>query len=164
MTASRILDELRSEVISALKQKGHEGEQKDGMDVSLHIVDRENNKIEFAGANNSLIMIRNKEIIQYKGDRMPIGIHIRVGEPFTNYVIDAKKGDCLYTFSDGYQDQFGGPKNKKFMIKKMKKLLLDIHQKPMADQKQILLKAFRDWTEPYGTEQIDDIIVIGVRI
>jgi len=164
ITASQILDELRSEVISALKQKGHEGEQKDGMDVALHIIDHKNMKVEYAGANNPLIIIRDKEIIQVKADRMPIGIHARAGEPFVNHVLDVEKGDCLYIFSDGYQDQFGGPKNKKFMIKRMKELLLDIHEKPMEDQKHVLHKEFRDWIDPYNTEQIDDIIIIGVRI
>jgi serine phosphatase RsbU (regulator of sigma subunit) len=164
MTASHILDELRAEVIGALKQKGHEGEQKDGMDLALHVIDHKNMKMEFAGANNPLLMIRNNEIIQVKGDRMPIGIHERVGEPFENHEIDLLKDDCFYIFSDGYQDQFGGPNNKKFMIKKMKQLILDIHQKPMEEQKEILWKAFRDWIEPYDTEQIDDVILIGVRI
>ncbi len=162
--ASNILDELRTEVISALKQKGHAGEQKDGMDVALHIIDKKNMKIEYAGANNPLIIIRNNEIIQVKADRMPIGIHTKISTPFTNHIIDIQKGDCLYIFSDGYPDQFGGQKNKKFMAKKMKDLLLSIHTKTMDEQKKALLKTFRDWTEPYGTEQIDDIIVIGVRI
>ena len=95
---------------------------------------------------------------------MPIGIHERAGEPFVNHVMDAMKGDCLYTFSDGFQDQFGGPENKKFMIKRMKELLLENHKKPMEEQKKILHKAFRDWIEPYNTEQIDDVILIGIRI
>lgn len=164
LTASRILDELRAEVIAALKQKGQEGEQKDGMDLALHIIDHKNMKLEFAGANNPLIMIRDHEIIQVKADRMPIGIHERAGEPFENHEMEAVKGDCLYTFSDGFQDQFGGPDNKKFMIKNMKNLLLEIHEKPMLEQKDILHKAFRDWIEPYDTEQIDDVIVIGIRI
>ena len=109
-------------------------------------------------------MIRNNEIIQVKGDRMPIGIHEHAGEPFVNHEMDLQIGDCLYTFSDGYQDQFGGQENKKFMIKKMKQLILDIHEKPMSEQKDILWKTFRDWIEPYNAEQIDDVIVIGVRI
>jgi serine phosphatase RsbU (regulator of sigma subunit) len=164
LTPSEILDELRAEVISALKQKGHEGEQKDGMDLALHVIDHKNKKIEYAGANNPLILIRNGEIIQVKADRMPIGIHERAGEPFVNHEMEALKGDCLYTFSDGYQDQFGGPYNKKFMFKNMKKLLLENHRKPMDEQKQIMLKAFRNWIDPYETEQIDDVILIGIRI
>lgn len=162
--ASDILNELRSEVIAALKQKGQEGEQKDGMDLALHVIDYENMKLEFAGANNPLILLRDNEVIQFKADRMPIGIHDRAGEPFQNQEFELKKGDVLYTFSDGFQDQFGGPKNKKFMIKKLKELFLEIYQKPMDEQKHILEKAFFDWIIPYGAEQIDDVIVIGVRI
>jgi serine phosphatase RsbU (regulator of sigma subunit) len=120
--------------------------------------------IDFAGANNPLILIRDNELIQIKGDRMPIGIHQLAGQSFESHEIEAIKGDVLYTFSDGYQDQFGGPNNKKFMIKKMKELLLEIHKNPMDQQKTILEKAFYDWTVPYDTEQIDDVILIGVRI
>ncbi|MFC2081140.1 SpoIIE family protein phosphatase [Bacteroidota bacterium] len=162
--ASDILNELRAEVIAALKQKGHEGEQKDGMDLALHVIDYEKMTIEFAGANNPLILIRNNELIQVKADRMPIGIHERADQSFENQLMEAHKGDVLYTFSDGFQDQFGGPNNKKFMIKKMKELLLEIHQKPMEEQKEILERTFNDWIVPYNTEQIDDVIVIGVRI
>ncbi|MCK4920950.1 MAG: SpoIIE family protein phosphatase [Bacteroidales bacterium] len=162
--ASEILNELRSEVIAALKQKGYAGEQKDGMDLALHIIDYDKMTLEFSGANNPLILIRDNELIQVKGDRMPIGIHELADQSFENHELEAIKGDVLYTFSDGYQDQFGGPKNKKFMIKKMKELLVEIHQKPMGEQKEILEKAFYDWTVPYDTEQVDDIIVIGIRI
>jgi len=162
--ASDILNELRSEVISALKQKGQEGEQKDGMDIALHVIDDKEKTIQFAGANNSLLLIRDSEIIQVKGDRMPIGIHVHADQSFENHVLKAVPGDVLYTFSDGYQDQFGGPKNKKFMVKKLKELFLTIHQKPMEEQKKILEKAFYDWIDPYNAKQIDDVIVIGVRI
>lgn len=162
--ASEILNALRAEVIAALKQKGYAGEQKDGMDLALHIIDYDKMSIEFSGANNPLILIRDNELIQVKGDRMPIGIHELADQSFENHEMEAIKGDVLYIFSDGYQDQFGGPKNKKFMIKKMKELLLEIHQKPMEEQKEILEKAFHDWTVPYNEEQIDDIIIIGVRI
>ncbi|MEX0981113.1 MAG: SpoIIE family protein phosphatase [Bacteroidales bacterium] len=163
ISAGEILNQLRSEVIFALKQKGQEGEQKDGMDLALHVIDLESMKLEFAGANNPLIMIRDNELIQVKADRMPIGIHERVNEPFTNHVIDLQKGDVFYTFSDGYQDQFGGPQNKKFMIKRLKELFLEIHHKPMEEQRNILHRTFFDWIS-YGSEQIDDVIVTGIRV
>lgn len=162
--ASEILNELRSQVIKHLRQKGHEGEQKDGMDLALHIIDKENNKIEFAGANNPLILIRNDEIIQIKADRMPIGIHERADEPFQNHEMEVFSGDVLYTFSDGFQDQFGGPDNKKFMIKKLKELLVGISKIPMEEQKEILRTTFFNWIKSGATEQIDDVIVIGIRI
>jgi serine phosphatase RsbU (regulator of sigma subunit) len=164
VNAASILDELRAEVIAALKQKGQEGEQKDGMDLALHVIDFDKMVLEFSGANNPLIMIRDNELTQIKADRMPIGIHDRAAEPFINNIIDIKKGDVIYTFSDGYQDQFGGPKDKKFMIKRMKELLLEIHKEPMEDQKELLHKEFQNWIIPYDAEQVDDIIIIGIRI
>ena len=162
--ASDILNELRADVIAALKQKGQEGEQKDGMDIALHVIDYDKMTLEFAGANNPLILIRDDRIIQLKPDRMPIGIHERADESFVNNVMDARRGDVLYTFSDGYQDQFGGPDNKKFMARKLKELLLKIHRKPMSEQKKILEKTFFDWISSSSVNQVDDVIVIGVRV
>lgn len=164
VSADAILNELRAEVISALKQKGHAGEQKDGMDLALHVLDLEHMNLEFAGANNPLIIIRDQEIIQLKADRMPIGIHERADQPFQKQEMALKKGDVLYTFSDGFQDQFGGPKNKKFMVKRLKELFLEIHREPMSRQKEILDQTFHDWTVPYDAHQIDDVIVIGIRV
>jgi serine phosphatase RsbU (regulator of sigma subunit) len=78
--------------------------------------------------------------------------------------MDAKKGDVLYTFSDGFQDQFGGPENKKFLAKNLRELFLEIHQKPMVEQKITLEKVFYDWISSYEAVQIDDVIIIGIRI
>ena len=164
VSASGILDELRRQVIKHLRQKGQEGEQKDGMDMALHIIDKANNKVEFAGANNPLVLIRNDEIIQVKGDRMPIGIHELADQPFENNIVDIQKDDVLYTFSDGFQDQFGGPKGKKFMFKKMKDLFLEIYHRPMEEQKQILYDTLIDWMKAGKTNQVDDVVVIGIRI
>lgn len=158
----QMLFELRNHVIKSLHQTGKEGESQDGMDVALYILDRENNKLEFSGANNSLFVFRNGEMIEKKADKMPIGIHTRAKEPFTRHNLDLHEGDMLYTFSDGYPDQFGGPKQKKFMIKKFKELLQEIHTKPMQEQKKVMEKTLADWMEE--TEQVDDILVIGVRI
>jgi serine phosphatase RsbU (regulator of sigma subunit) len=151
-------------IIKALKQKGQEGEQKDGMDIALHVIDYDKMTIEFAGANNPLILIRGGKVTHVKPDRMPIGIHERADESFKNNVMEAVHGDVLYTFSDGYQDQFGGPDNKKFMAKKLKELLLNIHQKPMIEQKKILLQTFMDWINSSNVRQVDDVTVIGIRI
>lgn len=157
-----ILNQLRGHVIRSLHQTGKTGESADGMDLALYVLDFEKKQIEFSGANNPLVIIRDGEVLETKADKMPIGIHIRKDEPFTRNVVDVKKGDVLYTFSDGYQDQFGGPKGKKFMIKNLKVLLSEIYKKPMEEQKQILNDAIEKWME--NTEQIDDIILIGVRI
>ena len=93
---------------------------------------------------------------------MPIGISMKIDLPFTNHVIDVKKGDLLYTFSDGYPDQFGGPNNRKFMIKKFKLLLGEILEKPMDEQKKILEDTLNEWMAE--TSQIDDVLVIGVKV
>ncbi len=157
-----MLGELRAHVIKNLHQTGKEGESQDGMDLALYIADMNKMSIEFSGANNSLFLFRNGEMIEAKADKMPIGIHTRAGEPFTRHNLDLKKGDMLYTFSDGYPDQFGGPNQKKFMIKKFKALLADINTKSMEEQKNILESTLADWMAE--TSQVDDILVIGVRI
>ncbi len=162
VTAAEILNQLREQVIASLHQTGKSGEAQDGMDVSLFILDWENKSLEFAGANNPLIIIRNNELIEIKGDKMPIGIHDRADEPFTNHEVELEDGDVIYTLSDGYQDQFGGPKGKKFMIKRLKQLLIDIHEKPMPEQRSILLKELEEWQGSF--ERVDDIIIMGVRI
>jgi serine phosphatase RsbU (regulator of sigma subunit)/Tfp pilus assembly protein PilF len=157
-----ILEELRSQVIASLHQTGKEGESQDGMDVALFILDPKTRKLEFSGANNSLLVYRNGDLIEARADKMPIGIHTRYKEAFTRHKLDLKKGDMLYTFSDGYPDQFGGPNQKKFMIKNFKKMLQEIHMKPMAEQKKIVQQTLRDWMA--SADQVDDILVIGVRI
>ena len=101
-------------------------------------------------------------MIEAKADKMPIGIHTRAREPFTRHNLDLEKGDMIYTFSDGYPDQFGGPNQKKFMIKNFKALLGEINAKSMDEQKKILQGTLADWMAE--TSQVDDILVIGVRI
>lgn len=157
-----ILNDLRNQVIHSLHQTGKEGENQDGMDVALFIIDRESYELEYAGANNPLLIFRNNELIELKADKMPIGIHTHADKPFTRKEIKLKKGDMLYAFSDGYPDQFGGPMGKKYMIKNFRKLLMDIHKKSIKEQKQILEKSLDKWMA--NTKQIDDIIVMGVRI
>jgi phosphoserine phosphatase RsbU/P len=162
-TASVILDELNKGVITTLNENKSSGSIKDGMDMSLCILDLKANKAEFAGANNPMYMIRDRILIKHKGDRFPIGAF--EGEQpqlFKNNEIDLAEGDLLYLFSDGYADQFGGPDNKKFMYKKFEDLLLEIHEKPMEVQKESLLARLNEWK---GTnEQVDDILVIGIKI
>lgn len=157
-----ILNQLRSSVINSLHQTGEVGGSKDGMDIAIYVIDEETNTLEFSGANNPLIHIRNNELNHIKSDKMPIGIHIRANEPFTTHTIELNAGDCLYTFSDGYADQFGGVDQRKFMIKNLKDLLLEIHEKPMSEQREILNKTLLDW---HGdSPRIDDVVVMGVRI
>ena len=157
-----ILFKLREKVIHSLHQTGEVGTSKDGMDMALYIVDETEMTLEFAGANNSLVLIRDGEVIQLKADKMPIGFYLKGDIPFTNHKMDLKKGDCIYTFSDGYADQFGGTDGRKFMSKNLRALLLEIHQKPMAEQHDILAHRLVEW---HGdSPRIDDVVVMGVRI
>ncbi|MFP4060062.1 MAG: tetratricopeptide repeat protein [Bacteroidales bacterium] len=162
ISAAMILNELRKYIVQSLHQEGKEGEAKDGMDIALCIVDKENMKLQFAGAFNPLIKVRNNEIIEIRGDRMPIGIHINMKDDFTNHEIDIQKNDAFYIYSDGYVDQFGGDKGKKFMSKRFKQLLIEINKFSMQEQKQILENRLKEWMGQY--EQVDDIIVIGARV
>lgn len=178
---SEILAEARNGIIKALKQKGESGEQKDGMDIALVAIDPSGSYAEFSGANNSLFYFPVSDDMadkafyeiaepladvpggyEIKADKQPIGIYGDVMNPFTSYRFPVKKGDMFYVFSDGYVDQFGGPKGGKFMKRKFKNLLVSIHRKSMPEQKQILENTFEAWK---GTlEQVDDICVIGVTV
>ena len=160
--AATILNTLRDEVINTLKQRGMIGETRDGMDISMCIIDRESGKLEFAGANNPLYYIRDNHLIKIQGDKMPIGIHVSTISPFTNNSIPIREGDLIYLFSDGYADQFGGPKGKKFMYRPFQDLLLEIHKEPMERQKELLERKFHDWRG--DREQVDDVLVIGLKI
>lgn len=160
--AAAILNLLRDEIINTLKQKGTAGEARDGMDISLVILDLKAGKLDYAGANNPLYLVRDGKMIKYQADHMPIGIHFITFTPFTNHLIDIKKGDYLYLFSDGYADQFGGPKGKKFMYKPFHDLLLQNHSKPMELQKEILDNTFEKWKN--DREQVDDVLVIGIHL
>jgi len=118
-------------------------------------------EVQYAGAYNPLYIVRGGELIVYKGDKMPIGIHIRT-DSFKNNVIQLQKGDVLYVFSDGFVDQFGGAKGRKFMVKPFKRLLAEIYERDLEDQKGILDIAINEWRGE--REQVDDIVVFGVRI
>lgn len=161
--AADILNKLRQEVKTSLRQTGKKGEAKDGMDCALCIIDKDKGIMHYAGANNPLYLARNGEIEYYKADRMPIGIYVRGEDPFTNNIFEINEGDAVYIASDGYTDQFGGEKGKKFLTKNFKILLSEIYKKPMKYQREILDKRMKDWMD-YKYEQIDDMLVVGFRL
>ncbi len=163
LTASTILNHLRKEIKNSLRQTGKDKEQKDGMDIALCIYEPSTLKLQYAGANNPLLLIHNSELIENKADKMPIGIYINEKDSFTNHNIQLEPNDIFYIFSDGYVDQFGGENGKKFMIKVLRQLLFDIHQKPLAEQKELLLQEHLKW-RGVRFEQVDDITVIGVKV
>lgn len=162
ITAGTMLDDLRTGVVKALHQTGKVEEAKDGMDMALYKLNPKQKSIQFSGAFNPLYIVRGEEIIELKADRKPIGIFEEIPTPFTTHYFTPEKGDLLYTFSDGYASQFGGPNGKKFKLTRFQKLFLTIKDKPMQEQKAILDKILKNWMG-VKYEQIDDIIVIGVK-
>jgi len=164
--ANQVLNELRRQIRNSLRQHGQAEESKDGIDMALCVIDEKNNVLQYSGANNPLYLIRDKdgtpELIEFKADRMPLGYYPGRFNTFTNRDIQLEYGDVFYLFSDGFVDQKGGKDHKKFMSRKFKNLLLKIHQEPMQEQKKILDKTMKDWMG--DASQIDDILVIGVRV
>lgn len=156
---SEILDRL-NEIVSEMFSSS-EMDIRDGMDISICSIDLQGKILQYAGANNSLFYIRDGVINEVKADRQPISKNSEV-RPFNNHEIEIQEGDCIYMLSDGFIDQFGGPKRKKFMLSRLKQLLVDIHQKPMTAQKFLLEEVLDNWKE--GTDQVDDICVFGARL
>ena len=153
----RILDKTREIVIQEFEKS--EEEVKDGMDIALCSI--EDNKLKYAGANNPLWIIRNSEIIETKANKQPIG-QFDKPVPYKTHSFDLEQDDSIYLFSDGYVDQFGGEKGKKFKSKAFRELLLCIQDKSMEQQQTIINEAFETWKG--NLEQIDDVCVIGFRI
>lgn len=156
-----ILDILREKVINALKQTGAAGENKDGMDITLVKIVKDGNKIVFAGANNPVWLVQQGNVLELKPDKQPVGFYLDQ-KAFTQQEVQVNKGDLIYSFTDGYADQFGGPKGKKFKYSSLQNLLLSVSHLPAAQQYQKLVEAFEDWKK--NTEQTDDVCVIGIRI
>jgi serine phosphatase RsbU (regulator of sigma subunit) len=164
-----ILNELEQRVIERLQKSG--GDQvNDGMDMAIVSFDQENNFVEFAGAKNPLWLMRNGELVEYKGSKFPIGggSQYQGIKDFALNTITLESNDVLYLFSDGYQDQFGGEEGKKFMKKQFRELLIEIHQQPMQKQQTILKNTMKNWMShlPAYSEikQVDDILVMGVKV
>ncbi len=157
---ANILNKLREHVVHTLKQDTNKITTMDGLDIALCVIDTELNEIQFAGANNPLYVVHNGELYEYPSDKMPIGFAHKYQE-FTNKTIKLIKGDTFYLFSDGYMDQFGGEKNKKFKPHRFQNLIRDIHHKSMEEQKEILYLTLEEWKG--DKEQVDDIIIIGFR-
>jgi tetratricopeptide (TPR) repeat protein len=189
---SEILNATRKTIIERLKKDGSEHGGKDGMDASLTVYDFKNKKLIVAAANNPVWIVRKVvtssavekdqqgfaspeassgqaaqrdksfEIIEIKPDKMPVGKHDKDTVSFTQQEIDLQAGDVVYTLTDGFPDQFGGEKGKKFMSKKLRELLAANAHLPMQEQKQLLEKTFTEWVG--NLEQVDDVTIIGVRV
>ncbi len=184
--ADIILNELRNLVIKSLHQTGEDMEQKDGMDMQLCIINKKKGTLEYSGANNPLFIVREKQngkelplrekykmeefenenkqvfqLLQIKADKMPIGIYLYL-KPFTLHTINIHPNDQVYMFSDGLQDQFGGKKGRKFMSKQFKRIIIAQAHQDMDKQKEALETALKNWM--IGWEQVDDILVLGLKI
>jgi serine phosphatase RsbU (regulator of sigma subunit) len=177
---SAILEQLRSKIKTMLDQDGDSEEQKDGMDLALAIYNKNNRELHFAGANNPVYIIRNKEVpvdkeleahlsidneefqlFEIKGDKQPIGVHWEE-TPFKSHSVMLQEHDTFYMFSDGFVDQYGGEKRKKFKSLPFKRLLLSLQHESMSKQGKTLEQTFENWKG--DLEQIDDVSVIGVKI
>lgn len=157
-----IFNHTRQTIISRLKKDGSKEGGKDGMDASLICFDFENKNLEYSAANNPIWVVRKNEVIELSPDKMPVGKHDKDQTPFTQNEFDLQTGDVVYALTDGFPDQFGGEKGKKFMHKKLKELLVSISNDPMEMQREKLSTVFANWK---GTlEQVDDVCVIGVRV
>jgi len=185
-----ILNETRKLVIEYLKNDGSPEGGKDGMDCSLLVLNHDKTQLSFASANNPVFIVRKTppilpigeeiggvasnlapsplvrpggvELLEFKPDKMPLGKHDKDQEPFTLQTVELQKGDVIYTLTDGFPDQFGGEKGKKYMTKKLKELLLTLAHLPMKEQHAKLEEEFMNWKG--SNEQIDDVCIIGVRV
>ena len=172
-----ILRRLRKEIVKSLKQK-EDPNQKDGMDIALCAINLDTLEMQFAGANNPLYLVTgdsslvtgeasqqpatsNQQLIELKGDKMPIGMHARM-DNFTLHTYQLHKGDCIYLFSDGIADQFGGPAGKKFKYKALKELLTSLSWQPVERQKRMVELNFDEWKG--RLEQVDDVTLLGLII
>lgn len=177
--ADMVLEMMREKVKLALKQKGLQNEAKDGMDISLCILNTQTKKLKFAGANNPLLIVRNNElpeltnadkklsnstaaIYYFKGDTQPVGIYFRERD-FIQTEIELLENDMIYMYSDGYEDQFGGDNDEKYGRKRFRKLLLETSNHQVTEQKIIIEKELKTW-KSNGQIQIDDIVILGFRI
>ncbi|MBW6484283.1 MAG: serine/threonine-protein phosphatase [Vicingaceae bacterium] len=181
----------REIIIERLKKDGTADGGKDGMDCSLLVLNKDRTQLFFASANNPVFIVRSTviaseertkqsvpeeqiaslptvvrndgyELIEFKPDKMPVGKHDNDTESFTLHTASLQKGDVIYALTDGFSDQFGGEKGKKYMIKNLKELLLQIAHLPMYEQEQKLAEEFENWKG--SNEQVDDVLIMGVRI
>lgn len=158
-----VLNEMKRKLVIALRQGDKDTVSSDGIALSLCMIEDGKNILNFAGAENGIIVISKGKLTSYQADEMNISLNVKEGD-FTNNEIPISQGDYIYQFSDGYVDQFGGPgkRRKKFLIARLRELLLEIYQKPADEQREILLEKHLEWKGNY--RQIDDILIMGVRV
>ena len=157
-----LLNNLKDKLVSTLRDKTKNPDVKDGIDMAFCVLDKEKNELFYSGSYHPLYLVRNGELIEIPGDRIPIGHHSDPLPSFTKHSAKLISKDTIYLCSDGYQDQYGGERGKKFMKRRFKQLLLDLQDHAIEDQEYFLSRILEEWKGEY--EQIDDILVIGIRI
>jgi serine phosphatase RsbU (regulator of sigma subunit) len=159
-----VLDIMREEIMRNLNREEAEEETNDGMDMVLCRINLRTKQMDFAAANNALYIFRKEDhsFTEYKGDKMPVGKHLDMVDSFTRQTVQLKDGDTIYTFTDGFPDQFGGPKGKKFKYKQLEELLIHNLHLPLHEQSEILHQTFEKWKGEL--DQVDDVCVMGIRI
>jgi serine phosphatase RsbU (regulator of sigma subunit)/tetratricopeptide (TPR) repeat protein len=161
LNASDVLTKLREHVIKTLHQTNNDSGTRDGMEMALFRLDLDANKLQFSGARRPLYLVREDQVIELAGDKVPLGIYDEGNDSFTNKEMEFKKDDIVYVFSDGYVDQLGGPDRKTFKTKKFKDMLFNNRHLSMNEQKDLLDTTLEEWKG--NIEQIDDILVIGIK-
>jgi serine phosphatase RsbU (regulator of sigma subunit) len=159
---SEVLANMRNKIIESLNDHASKTNNKDGMDMALCKLNLKTRVLEYSGANNPLIHISGEELNYVKGNSQPVGLSVIDNKPFTNHKLKLKKGDMIYIYSDGYQDQFGGPKGKKYMVKRFKTFLKEMSKLTIDEQRVKVQEEFHDWKGKH--DQVDDICVMGIRV
>jgi len=161
-TSDAIVTKLREGIIHSLQQGRKDITTTDGMDIALCVLDERKRIIQFTGGMNNLVYIHDRKLEEIKGDRFSVCAFAKYTDTFTMKEIDYKKGDVFYMFSDGYQDQFGGDFDKKFLRRHFYLNLLEMHELPMLLQKDILETKLKEWMK--NNPQTDDVTVFGIRL
>ncbi len=160
--AGSILDVINDWLTQSLHQSYQESPVRDGMDISLCVIDKRTNRLNFAGAYNSIYILRDNKIEEITPDKQPVGAFIEDNiKPFHNKYVQLNKNDVVYMFTDGYADQFGGEKGKKYKYKQLQALLLEVHAMPFDTQKDLVSTSINDWKGKL--EQIDDMLLLGFK-
>ena len=159
---AEIFNAARKTIIERLKKDGSEDGGRDGMDASLISLNADKSKMTYVAAKNPIWIIRAGELIEIKAEKMPVGKHDHDHIPFNGGEMKLEKGDVIFLLTDGYQDQFGSEKGKKFKVKPLKQLLMANAELPMKQQKELLTETFNTWKGEL--EQVDDVCIIGLRV
>jgi serine phosphatase RsbU (regulator of sigma subunit) len=161
-TPAQLMNYLREYFMKTLDQTGKEEEQKDGIDMSICFFDKNLKQVQFAGAFNPVYIVRNNNLVQLEGDKMPIGVSAEFENSFTNKQFELEPNDMVYLFSDGFPDQFGGPDGKKYKYNKFRELLIKCSSMPVSEQKMIIIDEFTEWKG--NLPQLDDMTMVGIKI